>query len=213
MLRLTPGGPVLVFGGTFDPPTRAHAELPPLAAAAIGASRLLYVPAAISPHKTDAPPASAAHRLAMLRLIVPEGGEIDTREIDRGGPSFMIDTLTSLRAEIDPAVPLRLLIGTDQMAAFDRWHRWREILDLAPPVVMARPGVDVQRALQEMAVRCGPDMASQWTERLLELPSMDDSSTRARSRVQVAWSHDSDVIEPVSKYISAAGLYRPTGKK
>ncbi|MDP7029601.1 MAG: nicotinate (nicotinamide) nucleotide adenylyltransferase [Phycisphaerales bacterium] len=207
MLNLTPGGPVVVFGGSFDPPTMAHVELPPRAAEMLGASRLIYVPAAVSPHKTEAPPASSTHRLAMLRLVLPEGAEIDTREIDRGGTSFMIDTLHSLRQDIDSGIALRLLIGTDQMAHFDRWHRWQEILDVAPPAVMVRPGVDVQAVLRAIAVRCGAPVADQWSSRMLDLPQLDNSSTRARARVRRVGGAGSDVPHEVEAYIQANQLY------
>ncbi len=144
----------------------------------------------------------------MLRLVLPEGAEIDTREFDRGGTSFMIDTLASLRAEINPDVPLRLLIGIDQMEAFDRWHRWREILDLAPPAVMVRPGPDVQTTLSEIADRCGPDVASRWCDWILDLPLLDASSTRARADLGGGSNPESDVSPEVVAYIQANHLYQ-----
>ncbi len=201
-MRLTADGAVLVFGGTFDPPTLAHVALPPLAAEAIGASRLLYVPAAISPHKTDTPPTSATHRIAMLRLALAEvdGAEIDTRELDRGGVSRTIDTLESLRGEIDASIPLRLLIGTDQVRAFDRWYRWEDILRIAEPIVMVRGDDDASEVLAGIG-----SAAAQWNGRLLSLPRMDQSSTRARG---TSGCMRDDVPPPVADYIETHGLYR-----
>ncbi len=205
-MRLTPGGPVLVFGGSFDPPTLAHVTLPPLAAESIGASRLIYVPAAISPHKTESPPATAEHRLAMLRLAIADldGAEIDTRELDRGGVSRTVDTLESLRREIEASVPIRLLIGTDQVSVFDQWHRWEDILQIAEPVVMVRGDDDVAPLLVSLSETQGGEWAAQWSDRLLTLPRMDQSSTHARSSTATLRS---EVPDSVADYIEANGLY------
>lgn len=207
MLGLTPGGPVVVFGGTFDPPTSAHVTLPPLAAQALSASRLIYVPASMSPHKADSPPTSPAHRLAMLRLILPSGAEIDTRELDRGGISFMIDTIRSMIADLGPHVDLRLLIGTDQMASFHRWQSADELMALAPPAVMVRGEDDVEGVLAAIEVRGGAEVAEAWRNRLLDLPHMGQSSTRARAHVQSGSSLEGDVPGAVAEYIASHHLY------
>lgn len=60
----------LLFGGTFDPPHRAHLELPRIAADAIGADEVVYVPAARNPLKEDAEQSAADHRLRMLELAL-----------------------------------------------------------------------------------------------------------------------------------------------
>lgn len=206
-MQLTSSGPVVIFGGSFDPPTRAHTTLPPLAAESIGASRLVYVPAAMSPHKTDTPPTPAGHRLAMLHLALAACpvAEVDQREIDRGGVSRTIDTLELFRSEIDPSIDLRLLIGTDQMQAFDRWHRWQDILEVAPPLVMARGNDDVDALIGTISRVHGPEAATAWTDRIVTLPRMNQSSTRARA--SSAALRD-DVDPSVSQYITENGLYR-----
>ena len=206
-MRLTPGGPVLIFGGSFDPPTRAHTTLPPLAAESIGASRLVYVPAAVSPHKTNAPPTAANHRLSMLQRALADcpGAEIDQREIDRGGVSRTIDTLELFRSEIDPSIGLRLLIGTDQMLVFDRWHRWQDILQVASPLVMVRGDDDVDAAIAEISKIHGPAVAASWLDRIVQLERMNESSTRARAS---SASLRDGVCSSVSQYITDNGLYR-----
>lgn len=97
---------VLIFGGTFDPPHRAHATLPAKAAERLGCDLILFVPAAISPLKARQPVASPEHRLAMLLLAIADvpNARISTIELDRaatqgGGPSYTIDTLRALKAE------------------------------------------------------------------------------------------------------------------
>ncbi|MCH2136018.1 MAG: nicotinate-nicotinamide nucleotide adenylyltransferase [Phycisphaerales bacterium] len=183
----------LVFGGTFDPPTRAHVLLPQAARIAVGAQTVRYVPAAISPHKLDAPPTPASDRLHMLRLAL-EGVDhtcIDERELRRSGPSYTIDTLLELQAE-DPR-PRRLLIGSDQAMAFDRWHRWADIIELAPPLVMLRANDLADTLLQTLG--------SHWEARLLDLERLEDSSTSARAG-------NLDVVpESLHEWITSKGLY------
>lgn len=97
---------VLIFGGTFDPPHKAHASLPAMAAELLECDLILYVPAAISPLKSMHPTASAEHRLAMMLLAIADvpNAKISTIELDRaasgsGGPSYTIDTLRALHEE------------------------------------------------------------------------------------------------------------------
>ena len=133
--------PVLIFGGSFDPPTIAHRVLPMRAADLVGADRVIYVPAAISPHKLDQPPLDASHRLAMLKLDIDDldRAEISTIELEREGPSYMIDTVTALRGDIEEATPLRLLIGDDQAVPFHRWKDWDPIIGTADATDSASP--------------------------------------------------------------------------
>jgi nicotinate-nucleotide adenylyltransferase len=207
-VSLSSDGPALIFGGSFDPPTRAHYELPALAAERLGSSRLIYVPAAVSPHKTAAPPASPAHRLEMLRLSVPEGAEIDTQELDRAGVSYMIDTLESLRAGISSMIAMRLLIGTDQAVTFHRWHRWQDILAIAQPAVMLRGSQDIEPLLQDIEVAQGSGQGDRWRTWMLDLPQMSQSSTAARDQVTASSGASRDVLPPVAEYIATNGLYQ-----
>ena len=65
---------------------------------------------------------------------------MDTRELDREGPSFTLDTLADMRREIGPQRPLVLLLGADAFAGLPTWHRWRDLFGLAHLVVLTRPG-------------------------------------------------------------------------
>ena len=131
--------PLAIFGGTFDPVHIGHLRAAWEASEALDAE-VHIVPAKIPPHRPQ-PVASAAERATMLRAAL-EGQQrlqLDLRELEREGPSYTFDTLTSLRAEIGDERPLVLLIGADAFAGLSTWHRWRELFELAHVCVLTRP--------------------------------------------------------------------------
>jgi nicotinate-nucleotide adenylyltransferase len=99
-----------------------------------------FVPSRLPPHR---PPTVApeALRLRMLEEALESlpGFRVDGRELLRPGPSFMVDTLASLRAEVGTR-PLCLLLGLDAFLGLPTWDRWRELPELAHIVVARRPG-------------------------------------------------------------------------
>lgn len=128
------------MGGTFDPIHYGHLRPAQEAMQRLALAELRFIPAAIPPHRPP-PQASAAQRLAMVELAIRglPGLRADDRELQRGGLSYTVLTLESLRVELATA-PLCLLIGADQFRSFETWHRWREIPELAHLVVLNRPG-------------------------------------------------------------------------
>ncbi len=132
-----------IFGGTFDPIHNAHLRLALEVKQAVGMNELRLMPAAIPPHKQP-PMRGPQVRLQMLQLALSNCPElaIDSRELDRDGPSFTFDTLHSIRAELGSEVSLCLVMGADSFASFDRWYRWAEFLDLVNLVVIMRPGIN-----------------------------------------------------------------------
>ena len=116
------------------------------------------VPAGDPPHR-DPPHAPATDRVAMLRLALAEFPRLglDTREIERGGKSYTVDTLADIRAGM-PGRPLLLLVGADAFLGLPKWHRWADLFDLAHIVVVPRPGV-------ALAPTLSAPLASQWQAR------------------------------------------------
>lgn len=129
-----------LLGGSFDPFHNGHLALVRHLLAGRWCEALVVVPAHRSPHK-DRPEATDADRLAMARLALEPvaGVEVDSREVERGGISYTVDTLTELSAE-HPADQWRLVIGADNLSAFTTWHRWQDLLRLAELLVVARQG-------------------------------------------------------------------------
>lgn len=135
-----------VFGGTFDPVHIGHLRTALELRDHLSLERMLLLPCGDPPHR-DTPMTPAAHRLAMVeRAIAGEPGlAAYAREIERAGPSYMVDTLADLRRELGAHAPLCLCIGMDSLTTLDTWHRWGELLDHAHVVVVARPGWDEPR--------------------------------------------------------------------
>ena len=208
---MTDTAPILLFGGTFDPPTQAHATLPAQAAERIGARRLLYVPAAISPHKLDRPPTPSAHRVAMLELALRdlEGAEIRTLELEREGPSFTIDTV---RDPIRSSAP-RSRCGPDRGRPGRILPSLAGLRRTADPVRTggaARRHGSVEafaRAMTESGGNWSEADVRTWCDRRLDLPCMTMSSTDVRNRLESGDDAD-DTIDPlVLDYIRTHALY------
>lgn len=134
--------PIVILGGTFDPVHIGHLRVALEAAEALSVPVRL-MPAHVPPHRS-APVASAAQRVAMLRVALAgqDRLQLDTRELDRSEPSYTVDTLRQMRTEYGAARSLILLLGADAFAGLPTWHNWRELLDLAHIAVMTRPGHD-----------------------------------------------------------------------
>ena len=129
-----------ILGGTFDPVHFGHLRPALDIQQALGLEEVRLVPCNNPPHRSQ-PLASREQRLAMLKAAVSKhpAFRIDTREYDREGPSYMLDTLKSFRGEMS-AAGLCLLLGMDSFASLPAWHRWRELIEYCHIVVMTRPG-------------------------------------------------------------------------
>ncbi|MEM9346991.1 MAG: nicotinate (nicotinamide) nucleotide adenylyltransferase [Planctomycetota bacterium] len=204
---------ILLFGGSFDPPHRAHTRLPQMVAKVIGADLIAYIPAGRAPHKLDRVQTDPRHRLAMLRLALEdEPGEIPakalTLEVERGAddPSYTVDTLETLSKQIDPGATLRLLIGADQLRIFDSWRNPKRIIELAEPVVMVRPPDTRASLLGSLA----SEERDGWADRLVEAEMIDLSSTQLRKKIAAGEPIGQWTPASVCGYIAKHGLYRDT---
>lgn len=132
--------PIGIFGGTFDPVHVGHLRTAHELRTALGLAEVRFIPCRLPPHRPP-PVAPEALRLRMLEAALAglPGFRIDDRELTRPGPSYMVDTLASLRAEAGDQ-PLCLLLGLDAFLGLPAWHRWQDILALAHIVVARRPG-------------------------------------------------------------------------
>jgi len=210
-------GPLALLGGTFDPVHYAHLRCADEARVKLGLESLYLLPSGVPPHR-DSPQATNPQRLEMLQLALAEFPQlqIDTRELDRDGPSYMVDTLQELRTEA-PQRPLLLLIGQDAANDLDRWHRWQDLFELAHIVIMTRPGqrpayrsqleqkierrlcADVQSLLDSQA---GGVLA-------LQVAAIDVCATTIKTMISLGRSPRGMLPGPVLDYINGEGLYQP----
>ncbi|MDI1247168.1 MAG: nicotinate (nicotinamide) nucleotide adenylyltransferase [Rhodoferax sp.] len=191
-----------VFGGAFDPPHLAHRALLETALHELRLDVLHVVPTGDAWHKPRQL-LDAAHRLAMVRLAFQDVPRIvvDSREIGRVGPSYTIDTLREIAAEVAGA-ELFLIMGADQAAALTSWHEWQAIVQLAIISVATRAHPSNTTGLFE-AERLFP-------ERFLHLglPPLHVSATQIRSNIANGQPVQTLVSEPVARYIADHHLYQ-----
>lgn len=132
---------VCLFGGTFDPVHNAHLRMASEARDRFALDQVLFVPAGHPPHKPDSRVAAYVDRLAMVKLACRGRKGFVASELENyPGPSFTIDTVERLRAQLNPRDRLFFLIGADAFDDLRSWHRWRDMLALTEFLVVTRPG-------------------------------------------------------------------------
>ena len=131
-----------IFGGTFDPIHHGHLILARDAVETLRLERLIFVPAAISPHKLDREPTPSGIRLEMLCAAI-EGEPaftMDAMELERPPPSYAIDTVEALRQR-EPGAEFFYLVGEDNVFRLPTWHRFPELSQMVQFVVLDRGGL------------------------------------------------------------------------
>jgi nicotinate-nucleotide adenylyltransferase len=143
-----------LLGGSFDPVHDGHVALAGLFARQLAPDELRIMPAG-QPWQKNGLQASDADRLAMLKLAF--GGAmfrtvIDTREIERDTPTYTVETLRELRAELGPDASIVFLMGADQLQKLDSWRDWTSLFELTNFGIAARPGYRLDAAALPPAV-------------------------------------------------------------
>jgi nicotinate-nucleotide adenylyltransferase len=128
-----------IYGGTFDPIHHAHLILAREAMETLELEEVVFVPAAMSPHKLAEQPTPAATRLEMLRAALngEPGFRVDERELHRPPPSFTFDTIEDFRRE-QPDAQIFYFIGSDNLPRLHTWHRIHDLEKLVQFVVLER---------------------------------------------------------------------------
>lgn len=133
-----------IFGGTFDPIHYGHLRSALEVKEVFNLTEVRFIPSARPPHRAQ-PLVSADMRLKMLELAIHNqpGFVADGRELQRQGPSYMVDTLQSLRQDFT-GQSLLLFMGGDAFNNLATWHRWQDLFNYAHIVVLTRPGFVTQ---------------------------------------------------------------------
>lgn len=196
-------GSVGVFGGTFDPIHVAHLAVAEETREALGLERILFVPAALPPHKVDRPVSAPEHRFAMVELAIAGNPAFEASriELDRRGPSYTVDTLESLADE--GPTELVLILSAEVFRELRTWRRPERILELARLAVVPRDGYpDVGRAFLAEHFPGHEDAAV-----FLGGPRLRLSASELRERAAHQRSLRYLVPDAVATYIGDHGLY------
>ncbi len=187
-----------ILGGTFNPPHLAHLLVAESVRDEMGLSKILFVPAAMPPHKPSLDIVPAEMRLHMLRLAIKGNPffRVSEIELDRKGPSFTIDTVSELRSGF-PKVEFFLLLGADLLVDFGTWKSPEKLLVDCRVVGMSRPGFDLSRVSADILRRV----------EIVSVPDIDISSTIIRRRIKSGKSIKYMVTREVEKYIHDNSLY------
>lgn len=204
-----------ILGGTFDPVHFGHLRPALEAMQALGLDEIRLIPCNVPPHRPQ-PVASARQRLTMLQAAIAghAGFVIDERELHRDGPSYTLDTLLSLHADIK-GVDLCLLLGMDAFRGLTSWHRWHELIDHCHIVVMTRPGatfpergelgtfIGLHRVLDPAALH----MHSTGLLYFQEVSQLEISGTHIRAQLGRREAADFLLPDPVLALIREQDLY------
>ncbi|HQR76356.1 MAG TPA: nicotinate (nicotinamide) nucleotide adenylyltransferase [Burkholderiaceae bacterium] len=218
--------PIGLLGGSFDPIHVGHLQLARDALANLPIAEVHLIPAAQPWQKETL--AAADHRTQMIRLaidnelpFVRRRMVLDHAELERGGPTYTIDTLRDLRTRLGAEVPLVLIIGGDQFERFDTWREWERIPDLAHIAVARRAAVPprlnpvLQKLRDARFLKYAGDLIESPAGHVVDLAMspVDVSATEVRRLLGQARSSEDDarlaasVPPAVLDYIRAHHLY------
>jgi nicotinate-nucleotide adenylyltransferase len=202
-----------IFGGSFDPVHYGHLLLAESAREQCRLDQVWLLPAAMPPHKRDQDLAPAKARLEMLQLAVAGREEfiISTLELDRGGVSYTVDTLATVRAQ-QPDAELFLVLGADMLHDLPSWREPARILELAIPAVARRAAMP-EPDFGVLANLVSPEQLKQIRNHQIQMPLIDINSSEIRRRIAAGLSIRYRTPRAVEKYIETHGLYAYPGSR
>ena len=190
-----------LLGGSFDPVHNGHLALARSALQQLKLDEVRWLPAGSPWQKSDRVLAAPVHRRQMVRLAIRDEKKfvLDTRDMEREGPTYTIETVRSFH-QAQPNAQLVLIIGADQYDRLTTWHEWRELLASVTLAVAARSG---------QSVRPKGELVAVWHRlELLAMPEVRVSSTEIRARVTAGEPIEGLVPDGVARYIAQHKLYR-----
>ena len=194
-----------VMGGTFDPIHKGHVIVAEEVRTRLSLAEVLFVPAGQPWLNKTGAISAAEHRVQMVRLAIADKPyfRLTTMEVERAGPSYTIDTITELKAQLEPGDELFFILGWDNLAQLPQWRQARRLIELCRLVAVPRPGYPPPDLDSLSTVISG---LSQRVI-ILDKPEVDIGATEIRKRVAQGLSIDHLVPEPVAEYIRKHQLY------
>jgi nicotinate-nucleotide adenylyltransferase len=187
------------MGGTFDPIHHGHLVAASEAAASFDLEEVIFVPTGAPWQKVEreVSPAEDRYLMTVIATASDRRFSVSRVDIDRGGPTYTIDTLRDLRAGYDDVGEFFFITGADALAQLLSWRDVESLYALAHFVGVTRPG----HSLVDPGLPPGEVT-------LVEIPALAISSTDIRSRVAAGRPIDYLVPDGVARYIVKRDLYR-----
>jgi nicotinate-nucleotide adenylyltransferase len=194
-----------ILGGTFNPPHIGHLAIAQEAQHQLGLDRVVFMPVFAPPHKAlvDDPGPEARFELCRLATARDERFAVSRLELDRGGPSYTVDTLRAIHAG-SPGDDLTFIVGGDVAQGLPGWREPEAVLDLATLAVAEREEIR-RRDIAE----CVAELEGAARLVFFDFPRMDISSSSIRRRVREGRPIRYLVPDDVARVIGAQGYYRP----
>lgn len=194
-----------IMGGTFDPIHYAHLLIAEDVRRRFDLPQVLFMPSGHPPHKKDYEVTPAEERYIMCVLATVENPHftVSRLELDRPGPSYTIDTIRQVKAQIGDGAEVVFVTGADAVLEILTWREPDAILDEARIVAVPRPGFDLSRLDETL----GHARASKVT--VVDSPVAGVSSTMIRERIRGGDCARYLTSRAVIDYINKRGLYRP----
>ncbi len=195
-----------IYGGSFNPVHLGHRKLADFMCSTLSLDKLIIMPAFVSPFKAGRQGSVAPlHRLNMCRLAFAdcEQYEVSDLEIAKGETSYTVNTLTALKEQYADD-ELFLIIGSDMLLSFNRWHRWQDILQLCTLCAVSRCDEDPLQELEEFAEN---NLRSAGRVGIFPFVPLEISSTEIRDALSNGKSTDAFLLGTVKEYILKNNLY------
>jgi nicotinate-nucleotide adenylyltransferase len=162
-----------LYGGTFDPVHVGHLDIARRLLKLFALDEVLFVPACVAPHKSQATVSRGLHRYAMLVLATQndEDLRVSTVELDAPGKPYSVETVERLGDELGQSARLFFIMGADSWSEITAWRNWEKLLTLCDHIVVTRPGYEVHTShVPSMRDRIA-DVRGQGTEQVRALTS------------------------------------------
>jgi nicotinate-nucleotide adenylyltransferase len=199
-----------LMGGTFDPIHFGHLRSAWEVSQQLGLNEMHFIPSAIPVHRPQ-PVASAEQRLAMVKVAVEpiSGWQVNDCELRRERPSYTVDTLLELRANLGDEHEFWFLMGSDAFEGLLSWHRWQELLSLTNIAVMVRAGYHPRCCAQLAQLFNRPTMVGQTSGQvqLVEVSALAISATQIRAELASNQLPRFLVSDSVLEYIQEHKIY------
>lgn len=199
-----------ILGGTFDPIHLGHLGIAEAAKSQAKLEKVLFIPAGHPRLKQSDPLASVEHRLEMVRLAIDGNPDFEVCDIEvhRAGPTYSVDTLVELSANLKPTANLFFILGMDVLGQLHRWKDPERVLALCQMLVLGRPGeqdIDLEECYERVPEAKG-------RVQTIFAPLIDVSATDIRRRVAAGESLTGLVPDAVAEYILSQKLYQSMGE-